>query len=226
MQTLQQRAVKSFVLRFLYLLLGFWGIALGLNFQRLGHTGFGPWEVLHEGLSFVTPLTFGQASIVVGVVVVIISLFFKTKVTFATVCNMFLIGIFTDIIYDAVPFFRQELDSTALRYVYWSIGTLLNGLFIGVYINAKLGAGPRDGFCLSLSRITGLRVRTIRTCMEAFALISGWILGGTVGISTLVYCLVIGPIMEWALDHTKFPGEVIDMKYMLKKYEADFVESK
>ena len=79
------------------------------------------------------------------------------------------------------------------------------GVGYGIYLNAKLGAGPRDSFMLGMSKITGKKPGTIRIFIESAVALIGWLLGGPLGLGTLAFALIVGPVMQWTLDHIKLP---------------------
>ncbi len=195
---------QGLILRVILLIFGFCLLAFGINLLRMAGLGFGPWEVFHSGLGFTLNMPMGRASIIVSMVIIVISLFFKTKITWATFANTFCIGYFVD-------FFAPFM--TWMPTIFWQqrflavFATAIMGLGIGVYINMGFGAGARDGLTLSLHRITNLKVRTIRTLMEIFALIVGYFLGGPVGLGTIIFGFGIGPLMEISLKWTQYPYE-------------------
>jgi uncharacterized membrane protein YczE len=176
--------------------LGLFLMALGVALTLRAGLGLGPWDVLHQGISRHTPLTFGQASEVSGASVILVGLLLRVRPGLGTVLNMLLVGFFVDrilatgLIPDARP---GGLPVQALMDV---MGVLLVGLGSGLYIRAKLGAGPRDGLMLGLQRVTGRRVAVVRGCLELSGAAMGFLLGGTVGVGTLVYALGIGPAVE------------------------------
>lgn len=116
---------------------------------------------------------------------------------------MFLLGYFIDV----VGFLGviNMPKSLILRCIYILLGTVLKGTGIGIYINVKLGAGPRDGLTLGLSKSTGKSVSSIRTALELGALFIGWLLGGPVGLGTVVYSFLIGRVMQWSIKRFQLP---------------------
>ncbi len=154
--------------------------------------GLDPWDVFHEGLTKYLPLTFGQITMVVGAVVLILWIPLRQWPGVGTVLNVLLIGIAVD---QGIALFEQP-DSLVLRAVMLVSGVVLNGLAGALYIGAHLGPGPRDGLFLGLVRRTGYSVRLMRTSVEITVLALGWLLGGTVGVGTVLYALAIGPIVQ------------------------------
>jgi uncharacterized membrane protein YczE len=176
--------------------LGLFLMALGVALTLRAGLGLGPWDVLHQGISRHTALTFGQASEVTGTLIILAGLRLRVRPGLGTVLNMLLVGFFVDrilgtgLIPDARP---GGLAAQALMDV---TGVLLVGLGSGQYIRANLGAGPRDGLMLGLQRVTGRRVAVVRVCLELSGAAMGFLLGGTVGIGTIIYALGIGPAVE------------------------------
>jgi uncharacterized membrane protein YczE len=176
--------------------LGLFLMALGIALTLRAGLGLGPWDVLHQGMSRHTPLTFGQASQVVGALVILVGLLLRVRPRLGTILDMLLVGFFVDRILGTslIPDPRPGgLPIQALMDVF---GVLLLGLGSGLYIRANLGAGPRDGLMLGLQQVTGRRLAVVRVGLELSGVAMGFLLGGTVGVGTLVYALGIGPSVE------------------------------
>ena len=160
--------------------------------------GLGPWDVFHEGLALRTPLTIGQGMIAAGFsLLAFAALVAKIRPGLGTVLNMLIVGLWVDAFMRAawMPSPTVWLGGAAL----FAAGLVLNGIATGLYLTAGLGAGPRDGFALGLARLLGTTVARARTLVEVSVLIVGWLLGGTVGVGTLVFALTIGPLMQAGL---------------------------
>ena len=158
--------------------------------------GLDPWDVFHEGLTHHVPLTFGQVVIAVGAIVLLLWIPLRQRPGVGTVLNVILIGLAADagIALVAPP---EELWA---RIVLLVLGVVGNGLAGALYIGARLGAGPRDGLWVALVERTGVSVRLIRTGLELSVLVTGFLLGGTVGVGTVLYALAIGPIVQFFLE--------------------------
>ncbi|PJJ54074.1 putative membrane protein YczE [Mumia flava] len=165
-----------------------WSMALMIE----AGLGLDPWDVFHEGLTRIVPLTFGQIVIVVGAAVLLLWIPLRQAPGLGTVLNVVLIGIAVD---QGLALLHQP-DSLALRAAMLVAGVVLNGLAGALYIGARLGPGPRDGLFLGLVRRTGRSVRMMRTGVEVAVLAIGFVLGGTVGVGTVLYALAIGPIVQ------------------------------
>jgi uncharacterized membrane protein YczE len=156
--------------------------------------GLDPWDVFHQGLSVATGLSIGVCTIVVGVVVLLLWFPLRQRPGIGTVANVILVGLSLDAILLLLP----TTDASALRWTYLVSGIALNGIATGAYIGAGLGPGPRDGLMVGLAR-GGRSIRLVRTAIEVSVLVVGWLLGGTVGIGTVLFALTIGPIVHWTL---------------------------
>jgi uncharacterized membrane protein YczE len=156
----------------------------------IGGHGLVPWDVLHQGLERQTGIAIGTWSIIVGVVVLLFWIPLRERPGLGTLSNAIVIGGIIDLVLWLVP----DAHGTVLRWACCLLGVLLSGIATGMYIGAGLGPGPRDGLMTGLSRRTGRSLRLVRFSIEATVLVLGWILGGTVGIATVVYLLAIGPL--------------------------------
>lgn len=198
--SLQQRGA-TYLLRLVHLNVGLMVFGLSIAMMLAGGVGLGPWDVFHEGVALRTPLTIGQAMILAGLALLVVSLVLAgVKPGVGTVANMALIGLWVDMFLARSWFPNPE--GGADGWILFLAGVVLNGFATGLYITAGLGAGPRDGFAMALAEKLGTSVRWVRTGIEAVVLLSGWLLGGTVGIGTLVFALMIGPLMQGGLRAT------------------------
>ncbi len=151
--------------------------------------------MLHQGLAERTGLTIGVVSIVVGAVVLLLWIPLRQRPGLGTVSNVFVIGLAIDGTLAVVP----EVHVLAVRVPLLVAGVVLNGLATGLYIAAAFGPGPRDGLMTGLHQRTGRSIRLMRTAIEVAVVVTGFTLGGTVGIGTLVYALSIGPLAQFFL---------------------------
>jgi uncharacterized membrane protein YczE len=178
--------------RWIKLLLGFAGIGLGVTFMKQSQLGLSPWEVLHDGISKVSGYQLGTVSIFIGALVLILWIPMGEKPGIGTVLNILLIGTVTNLTLPIVPLADQIL----VQVLWLILGLLGIGLGTALYLNSRLGAGPRDGLMLGFYRRTGQSIRLVRTVLEIIVLVIGWRLGGTLGFGTLAYALTIGPIIQ------------------------------
>ncbi|GHO83701.1 YczE/YyaS/YitT family protein [Dictyobacter formicarum] len=193
----------QYLVRFVVLVVGLFFYSTGIVFLYRSDFGLDPWDVFHQGISFHTPLSFGTASIVVGAAIIILGLCLKVMPGVGTVLNMLLIGAFTDL--NIRLGWLPDLGHTSwvLRVVVNVLGVAIIGMGTALYIAPRMGAGPRDGLMLRLHALTKLRVSIVRTAIECTVLLIGFLLGGTVGLGTLIFALGIGPAFELSLTLLK-----------------------
>ncbi|MFI6442341.1 YitT family protein [Streptomyces sp. NPDC050759] len=171
------------------------GLALyGASSALLVEAGLGlePWGVLHQGLAELTGLSIGVVSIIVGAAVLLLWIPLRQRPGLGTVSNVFVVGIAMDATLAAVP----EVHGLAVRIPLLLAGILLNGVATGLYIAAAFGPGPRDGLMTGLHRRTGRSIRLMRTAVEVAVVVTGFALGGTIGIGTVLYAVSIGPLAQ------------------------------
>ncbi|MCX2933937.1 hypothetical protein ORI20_27075 [Mycobacterium sp. CVI_P3] len=175
----------------------------GFSMAMMVRAGLGldPWDVFHQGLTRHTPMTIGVASAVVGVVVLIAWIPLRNKPGIGTVANVIVIAVTVDagLAVLATP------ESMPARVAMMVAAVVLNAVATVLYVGAGLGPGPRDGLMTGLVARTGLSVRLVRTTIEATVLAAGWLLGGSVGVGTVIYAFGIGPIVQLVLRLTPKP---------------------
>jgi uncharacterized membrane protein YczE len=169
--------------------------------------GLDPWDVLHQGLSQRTGLHFGWVVIAVGAVVLLLWLPLKQRPGLGTVSNVVVVGLAADAALSMLPHPR----ALVLRFAFLAAGILANGFATGLYIGAGLGPGPRDGLMTGLAA-RGHSIRVVRTSIEVSVLAVGWLLGGSVGVGTVLYALSIGPLAHFFIPKLAIadPGAVSD----------------
>lgn len=168
---------------------------LSMAMQIRAGLGLNPWDVLHEGLAERTPLSFGAVTAVTGVLVLLLWIPLRQRPGIGTVANVVVIAVAVD----AALFVIPAPDALAPRIALLVGGVLLNGVATAAYVGARLGPGPRDGLMTGLCARTGWSVRVVRTGIEVVVLGSGWLLGGTAGVGTVLYALAIGPLAQFFL---------------------------
>jgi uncharacterized membrane protein YczE len=184
--------------RWAKLLTGFAFIGFSIAFMKHANLGLGPWDVLNDSLAGLTGVRLGTVSIVVGAIVLLLWIPVREKPGIALIPSVLLIGVFTNIGMALV----ESASSAFLRGAWLIIGILLASFGSALYLGSQLGAGPRDGLMLGLSRKTGWNVGRTRTVLEVLVLIVGWILGGAVGIGTVISGLTIGPAIQFIAGKT------------------------
>jgi uncharacterized membrane protein YczE len=180
------------------LLLGLMGYGFSMAVMVRAGLGLDPWDVFHQGLAGRTGMTIGVASAVVGVAVLLAWIPLRNRPGIGTVANVVVIAITVDAALAVLP----APTGLPVRIAMMLGAVLLNALATVLYIGAGLGPGPRDGLMTGLVARTGLSVRLVRTSIEATVLTIGWLLGGTVGVGTVVYALGIGPLVQLILRVT------------------------
>ncbi|UBU09659.1 membrane protein YczE [Nonomuraea gerenzanensis] len=163
------------------------GIALPLE-SGLGNS---PWNVFHEGAALRTGLSIGTVILAVGALVMLLWIPLKQKPGLGTISNVLLVGPFAD----AAVFLLPTPELLVFQIFYCVLGVVVIALSTLLYIGAGLGPGPRDGIMTGLVRL-GMSVRVSRLSIEVAVLIAGWLLGGTVGLGTVVFALAIGPLTQ------------------------------
>lgn len=164
--------------------------------------GLDPWDVFHQGLSQHLGISIGMLVNMVGAVVLLLWIPLRQKPGIGTVANVILIGTAMDLTLRVIPAF----DGLALRSAALVASIVVNGYAGALYIGAGLGPGPRDGLMTGLARRTGWSLRLVRTGIELTVLVSGWLLGGTVGVGTVLYAFAIGPLVQAFLPFTTIPA--------------------
>lgn len=188
----------SVVVRSAALLFGLALFALGIVLLLESGLGLSPWDVLAQGVSEQTSISFGTANVVIAVAVLVVAWALGARIGPGTVANAVLIGLTVDVLL-AVPAIDSLSSSPlAVRIVLMVAGIAIIGVGSAFYIGAGMGAGPRDSLMLVLSRRTGRRIGVTRATLEVIVTVVGFALGGTVGIGTLAFAFGIGPAVEGA----------------------------
>ncbi|WP_298591560.1 YitT family protein [uncultured Kocuria sp.] len=177
----------------LYAGLVLYGITLGMLVRA--ELGVTPWDVLHQGLSRQFGVSIGTVVIVVSVLLLLLWIPLRERPGIGTVSNAIVVGLVLDATLAVLP----PVESMPLRVLLVLAGVLLNAVATAAYIGVHLGAGPRDGLMSGLVRRTGGSVRVVRTSIEVVVVLAGWLLGGTVGLGTVLYALAIGPLVQHLL---------------------------
>ncbi len=166
-----------------------YGVSMALMIEST--LGLDPWDVFHQGVAEVTGLRFGWVVIATGAVVLLLWIPLRQRPGIGTVANVVVIGLAVDAALAVLP----TVEPVAARIGFLVAGIVLNGMATGLYIGARLGPGPRDGLMTGyVARHPNRSIRLVRTVIEITVLAVGWLLGGTVGIGTVVYAVLIGPL--------------------------------
>jgi uncharacterized membrane protein YczE len=184
-----------FTRRMLQLFVGLYLYGLGIALIVRGELGVGPWDVLTQGIAKQTGLGFGLITVITSGVVLLLWIPIRQKPGFGTLMNALLVGPFADLSLWMIP---TGLDLW-LRIVMLFGGIAVLAVATGLYIGAHFGPGPRDGLMTGLHRLTGWRIWIVRTGIEVTVLVAGFLLGGNVGIGTLAFALLIGPLCGYTI---------------------------
>ena len=172
--------------------------AVGLWLGLVAELGVGPWDVLTGGLSEQTGVRFGLMAIVVSVVVLLIGIAARVRPGIGTVLNVFVIGAVLDLLLTSPLLDGLGEQHLALRLLSTLLGIATVAAGSALYLGAHLGPGPRDGLMVAIHVRTGWRVGTSRAVLEGTVLVLGVLLGGPVGIGTLLFAAGIGPAVQVA----------------------------
>jgi uncharacterized membrane protein YczE len=184
-------AVRSIVL-----LLGLLVFATGIVAIYESRLGLSPWDVLNQGVSEHTPLSFGAANIVISLLILVVARKLDVRPRVGTVANAVLVGTFVDLLLRIGAVQDLAHASFPVRLVLLAVGIGITSVGTALYIGAGMGAGPRDSLMLGITRRLRTRVGLVRTGLEVTATAVGFALGGTVGIGTVAFALGIGPAVE------------------------------
>jgi len=181
-----------FIRRFLQLQIGLILYGLSIALMVRGNLGLNPWSVFHQGLSDLTGIRLGLIVNCVGVLVLLTWIPLKQKPGIGTISNVLVIGTAADITLWMLP----PIHGLWLQSAFLIAAIVLNAAATGAYIGAGLGPGPRDGITTGLLKVTGWQIRWIRMGVEATVLALGWLMGGTVGVGTVLFVVATGPLLQ------------------------------
>lgn len=186
------RHAHHMIRRLVALFAGLWLYGFSMAVMIRAAVGLDPWDVFHQGVTQHVPMSFGTVTIVTGAVVLLAWIPLRQRPGFGTLSNVVLVGVSVDVGLWLLP----EWESLPVRLGAMVLAVVLNAMASVLYIGAGLGPGPRDGLMTGLVRRTGLSVRLVRTTIEVSVLATGWLLGGGVGLGTVVYAVAIGPLIQ------------------------------
>ncbi|MET0236720.1 MAG: hypothetical protein ABW224_18870 [Kibdelosporangium sp.] len=193
----QLRAGKK-LRRLPQLIVGLVGYGASLTFLVESSLGAASWNVLSEGIAHQTGLTFGWATNLTSVVVLLFWIPLRELPGLGTILNVVLVGTSADL----AAHFLPDPGSLPRQLVYFGVGLAMLTLSDAVYLGARFGAGPRDGLMTGAVRVSGKPVWMVRTGIEVVVLTIGWLLGGTVGFGTVLIAVVMGPFVQFFLRFT------------------------
>jgi len=192
---------QAFFTRCLFFLTGILLLSLGITLTIKGQIfGVGSWDVLHIGLAKTLGLTIGTWSILIGLAIIAFDIVMTKKFPLpGTFIDMFLAGIFIDIFNYLLP----DIDGFWMQLLSYVCGLLLLGWGCGMYMVANLGIGPRDSLMLLMVHKLGWSVTRSRTTMEVTVALIGFLLGGPIGVGTVLMAFGLGPIVQFALTYNE-----------------------
>ncbi|NLB84440.1 MAG: hypothetical protein GX791_09410 [Synergistaceae bacterium] len=210
----------KFTTRIINLVFGLFLYALGAAITMKANLGYAPWDVFHQGIAQTVGLSIGRVSILAGLVICVLTILLGEKFGIGTILNMLLIGLFLDWILsmDVIP---------QMKNFFSGLFTMATGLFIIAvgsyfYINAGFGAGPRDSLMVAVKRKTGLATGISRILTEGSAVLIGWLLGGPLGLGTVIAAFGIGLCIQivfslFKFDPTRVRHETVDTTFQKLK---------
>ncbi|MFF2552822.1 YitT family protein [Nocardia sp. NPDC058058] len=183
--------------RLVALYVGLWLYGWSMAVMLRAALGLDPWDVFHQGVAGNVSVSFGTVVAITGAVVLLAWIPLRQKPGLGTISNVVVISIAVDVGLTVLP----AIDGLPLRIAAMVAAVLLNAVASVLYIGAGMGPGPRDGLMTGLVRRTGRPVWMVRTSLEVTVLAIGWVLGGSVGIGTLVYAFGIGPLIHLLIPY-------------------------
>ena len=180
------------------LVIGLWIFGTGDAVIIAAGLGVAPWTVLAQGIGIQFDWTIGQATFFISVIVLFLWIPLKEKPGVGTILNAILIAVAIDVMEPYLPHPEQQI----YQFIQVLLGTILVGIGSGFYLTANLGPGPRDGWMTGLQRITNIPIGRVRTTIEIIALLIGWKLGGVFGLGTIIFAILIGPVVALFLQLT------------------------
>ena len=208
---------RKLYVRLPVLIFGLLLYAVGISVSVKANIGLSPWDVFHYGLSNISGISFGRISILVGAVILFFNYIRKEKIGFGTVLNVFLIGAFIDLILDSgiIP----EPGGFAVGVLYMLAGMMIIAFATAFYISTGFGAGPRDGLMVVLTKYTKKDIALVRNAIELVVTSLGFLLGGKVGVGTILTVLFMGYFVKFAFKVTNFDIHKIKHNYL----DAEFL---
>ena len=196
-----QLGVDRLARRLVQMMIGMTGFGLSLAMLLRSGLGGAPWDVFHAALAERLGATVGSMSIAVSFVLLLLWIPLRERLGIGTVANAIWVGVSIDLGMLILP----EASSLPVAIALMLLGVVVNGISGAVYIGAQLGAGARDGLMTALSRVLSRPVGPVRIVLEVIVLVTGWLLGGPLGLGTVVYAIALGPVIQLVLPHVLIP---------------------
>ncbi|HEY8346502.1 MAG TPA: hypothetical protein VIL07_04415 [Symbiobacteriaceae bacterium] len=185
-------ATRTFILQLLWFLVGLTVMSLGLAMVIRPGLGAAPWDIFHLGIARQLSCSFGLVVQGVGLAIILMNIPLGERPSIGTVLNMLIVGPETELFLNALP----DPSGTAARWAMLGVGLGLAGLGTAWYISAGLGAGPRDGLMVGLTRKLRLPVAVVKNGLDITVALAGWQMGGPLGVGTVVVALGMGPAVQ------------------------------
>jgi uncharacterized membrane protein YczE len=180
--------------RLIRCVLGLALFAVGISLQMNANIGAPPWDVFHQGVANQTDITIGKIIVITGCFLLLLWIPLKQKPGLGTILNALEIGLVADIALGVIP----EPSSIFIQVPMALLGIVVVAIGSGLYIGSALGPGPRDGLMTGLAK-RGIPIRVGRTVLEVIVLVTGWLLGGQVGVATFAFAFGVGPLVQFFL---------------------------
>lgn len=194
------------------LCIGIMLFAIGIVFTIQANFGIGPWDSFHQGISLHTKLTFGQASITVGAILIVVNFFMKQYIGIGTILNTLGVGFMIDLFMSTQWLSSQTNILMSLLFLLIGMFSIALGAYF--YIGAGYGSGPIDGLMIGLHLILKKPVGLVRGSLELFVCLLGFLLGGQVGVGTLIIAFSVGPIFQITFRLLNFEVKDVHHKYI------------
>ena len=178
-----------------FLIIGLFLFGLGESLIITASIGMSPWTVLAEGLSLTSELSIGVLTFLISLAVLLLWIPLKQKAGIGTILNVIIIAA---VIEWSLPYLPHP-ETYLMQVLQAILGTLVVGFASGIYLIANLGPGPRDGLMTGCQRVTNLPIAWVRVFLEITVISIGWLLGGTIGVATVIFAFGIGPAVSLGL---------------------------
>jgi uncharacterized membrane protein YczE len=185
---------NTFARDFLRIQIGFLLFGLAITLMIRGNIGTSAWVVLEAALAYKLGISVGTMTVIMGFLVLTSAVLMRERLGWGTLANILSIGPWVDMWLSFIP---SVTDNLPLQAGMLLLAVFLMGLASAIYIGVDAGAGPRDSLMLAIKRTTGVSIRVSRAIIEVTVVTLGWLLGGPVGIGTLVFALLVGPSIQW-----------------------------
>ncbi|MDP2964553.1 MAG: hypothetical protein Q8N39_00790 [Pelolinea sp.] len=212
--------MKNIISKIARLMVGYFLYGLGIVLTVNANQGLAPWSVFHQGLSLQLNITMGVATQVVGIVILVFDFIFGERLGWGTIGNVIFIGTFIDMFmlnnWIPIP------NNIAVSYGMMVVGMAVMALATYSYLSAQLGAGPRDGLMIAMTKRINLSIGLIRNLIEVVVLVAGFFMGGSVGLGTLVMAILFGRFIQLTFKLFKFDVRQVKHRYIDQDFALIF----